>query len=109
MSIEKPTNQSANTQAPLHTPGPWHCERAKIAIDGAYDYAIYTLADRQIIAEAFGRSDVTRFHNAEANACLIAAAPDLLAALKRTVELADAEGFAVPAEALAAIAKAEGK
>lgn len=66
---------------PTYTPGPWQTKRAEIRVDGEYDYAIYD-ANREVIAEAFGRSSQNNFPPAEANARLIAAAPDLLAALK---------------------------
>jgi hypothetical protein len=49
-------------------------------VDGATDYAI--LADGKIISEAFGRSSWQVEYDSLANARLIAAAPDLLAALQ---------------------------
>lgn len=62
-----------------HTPGPWTSVGAINRSDGGMDFGI--ISDRRVIAEAFmvvGR-DVRV--NSLANARLIAAAPDLLAAL----------------------------
>ncbi len=71
------------------TPGPWSAQRAKYPVDGEFDYCIGAMVNGQTkcIAEAFGRVSVDGRPNAEANARLIAAAPDLLAAL------ASAESF----------------
>ena len=117
-----------------HTPGPWKTSRAKLPSDGAYDYAIgadfggQTLA----IAEAFGRVDdnIYLYPDAEANAHLIAAAPDMLEALKECADDLQSEideryppfileypGFVqkrnndmeIVIKARAAIAKAEGR
>lgn len=65
------------------TPGPWTARRAAAPNDGEYDYGIGAEVDGrlQCIAEAFGRCGVTSFPPAEANANLIAAAPDLYEAL----------------------------
>ena len=103
MSEEKPTNQSATTQAPLHTPGPW----SVIIHENEYGDISYHI-DEPITA-------YTSTERAEANKSLIAAAPDLLAAAKdslrafgngRTVTRAEFSAL----EALAvAIEKAEGK
>lgn len=63
-----------------HTPGPWTARCAKFPQDGEYDYGIF--ADGKVIAEAFGRvAKIDGVRPAEANAGIIAAAPDLLAAL----------------------------
>lgn len=99
-----------------HTPGPWMAKRAP---DGPID-----------IFDSRGRDVVTLYgggvesESKEANARLIAAAPDMLVALKRLVEWNGKRGFASPeapdellppeeqsievAEGMAAIAKAEG-
>lgn len=68
------------------TPGPWLIKRAEIRIDDEYDYAIYDTG-HQVIAEAFGRSGVSDFPPAEANARLISAAPDLYEAVKGFLDL----------------------
>ena len=52
-----------------HTPGPWCI--------GNFDWCIETEMD-----EAVAQVEVNELHNWKANARLIAAAPDLLAALK---------------------------
>lgn len=57
-----------------HTPAPWDIRRAKLPVDGAFDHAVS--ANGEVIAEAFGRSSVSHYHDSEANARLIAAAPD---------------------------------
>lgn len=67
-----------------HTQGPWTTRGPRMA-DGAPDYAILS-PDGEIIGEAFGRSDVSRFHPSETNAKLMAAAPRMYAALKFIVE-----------------------
>ncbi len=63
------------------TPGPWHVKRAKLHVDDAFDFAI-SADGVPVLAEAFGRSANGGRPDAEANANLIAAAPDLLSALK---------------------------
>lgn len=71
-----------------HTPGPWKVSASALA-DNANDYAIYVMRDdrRQIIAEAFGRSDWQHTHPSDANARLIAAAPELLEACSTLVQV----------------------
>jgi len=88
-----------------HTPGPW-ITRGPRRVDQGDDYAI--VAGGEIIAEAFGRTSQNNFPPSAANARLIAAAPDLLAALKEVVALSDRKHDAWDA-ARAAIAKAEGR
>ncbi len=65
-----------------HTPGPWNTKRAKVPIDGEFDYAIIAQFDGKplVIAEAFARIAAEIRPDAEANACLIAASPKLLRA-----------------------------
>ena len=67
-----------------HTPGPWNCQ----ALAGEHDFAIYNAEDGSDIALA------RNFH--EPNARLIAAAPDLLEALKKMDALMDMLWEAVP-------------
>ena len=90
-----------------HTPGPWTTERAEESDRYALEGPEYSVAR----VEMFGR-----MQEWPANARLIAAAPDLLDALKAAVlrvTLANAEGEGDPIlsawlpDALAAIAKAE--
>jgi hypothetical protein len=75
---------TTTTAKSTHSPAPWHVRRAPKPTDGAYDFAICT-EDTQIIAAAFGRSSVSHYHDSEANARLIAAAPELLELLRRIV------------------------
>jgi hypothetical protein len=100
-----------------HTPGPWYTKRAEIRVDGEYDYAIYD-ANKEVVAEAFGRTSVTNFPPAEANAHLIASAPDLYAALKFVLafyepdakDYLDTEAWKrAEAQARAALKKARGE
>lgn len=97
-----------------HTPGPWACNKSRHPHDGEFDYAIG--AGGKVIAEAFGRvaEGPDGLRPAYANACLISAAPDLLAALKAIAPegwLDDDTMDHMPGvkEARAAIAKAEGR
>lgn len=69
-----------------HTPGPWETRRARTPDNtGGYDWAV--AKDGKVIAECFEHVDFadvgTGFYRVpvEANARLIAAAPDLLEAL----------------------------
>jgi hypothetical protein len=73
-----------------HTGGPWNASRAKMPDNtGGYDWCI-TDGSGKIIGEAFEHVDYGQrgsydIRPAEANARLIAAAPDLLAALEALV------------------------
>lgn len=86
-----------------HTPGPWFCfknEDGKILINDSE-------IDAFPIAEIYGVQD-------EQNARLIAAAPDLLEALKRLAAYGDVFAYRFNEtnpfkQAIAAIEKAEGK
>lgn len=86
-----------------HTPGPWHVG-TKEAHHCVYDARGWQIAD----ASPLGKSDDTK-----ANARLIAAAPDLLSALEKTLSWLTSypgEGALKAYEqAQAAIAKATGK
>lgn len=95
-----------------HTPGPWTVsyQTPFLVVDSAH----VVIASASGVSSG-GASDVSGFEQAKANARLIAAAPELLAALKRAASWikSEAEGndemplvFVV---AEAAIAKAEGK
>ena len=99
-----------------HTPGPWTYRRALQPVDGEYDYAITAViaGEPDCIAEAFGRVNLDIRLGAEANARLIAAAPDLLAALEASDNLVslfvgpdDAIANTVREMARAAIARAK--
>lgn len=90
-----------------HTPGPWYADGDHVV---KHDYA-------QDIICVPPRGDAYRrpYEEARANACLIAAAPDLLAALARLVDFVSAlDEFPEEIEdaheqARAAIAKAKGE
>lgn len=74
-----------------HTPGPWKFGRAGHPKDGAYDWGLKAYVDGnfEVIAETFGRSSEAIYPPAEANAKLIAAAPDMFAAMQEFVERVD--------------------
>lgn len=63
------------------TPGPWTLKRSPGLYDGAHDYAI-SAAGATVLSETFGRGALGEWLPAEANARLIAAAPDLHSALE---------------------------
>lgn len=77
-----------------HTPGPWKESRAKERDNtGGWDYAILD-GNNKIIAEAFenvgfasGSTVIHDFRPVEANARLIASAPELLEALDTIAKL----------------------
>lgn len=74
-----------------HTKGPWDVKRARFLSDGGYDYGIIATIDgtRRCIAETFEViADGGRTAPAEANAHLIAAAPELYEALEKMVRAA---------------------
>jgi hypothetical protein len=82
---------------PTHTPGPWHWNGERfIGEDGS-----------EVLC---GKKTNVLRNRQEANARLIAAAPDLLAALRRANEMLDACDIdkEVREDMFAAIAKAEG-
>jgi hypothetical protein len=77
-----------------HTPGPWNYDRS--------GYSLYVNSGREVVTALL--MDGKRLETSEANARLIAAAPDLLEALERYVH-----HFGDPLKcARAAIAKATG-
>lgn len=98
-----------------HTPGPW-------VIDERYDGCVYSSDDTgSIVARCGGRGFEFVAREADeikANAALVAAAPDMLAALKTVIlDERNAEiiarhcvgGESIVREMRAAIAKAEGR
>lgn len=82
-AVERP--DSVNVGPNKHTLGPWSIKRAELPVDGEFDWAILASFDgrQYCIAEAFGRVAPVIWPNAEANAHLIAAAPQMLAALQQ--------------------------
>jgi hypothetical protein len=86
-----------------HTPGPW-------------DYIVDDRGINRDIVVTDHRGDILcdigggLFKTRQANAALMSAAPDLLAALKAVAPLLEADGYvAIDQIVRAAIAKAEGK
>lgn len=82
-----------------HTSGPWNQEKGRVCSGSTQDIDCK-------IAEVYGDTDIQR----DADAQLIAAAPDLLAALERLLNVGDSVLFQQRAReaARAAIAKAKG-
>ena len=89
-----------------HTPGPWHLEEREYA--GVMWDAIVRNHENDPVASV-GMAGYTKA-TGQANARLIAAAPEMLEALKATVVNVDTLRFTLPSidRVLAAIAKAEG-
>jgi len=96
-----------------HTPGPWEYWAEKIPIEAHDDLQVFQIDSGRWIADVGPDCDPQR----HANAHLIAAAPDLLAALRLVISTdpdPDPDGMFSPAyegaiqQARAAIAKAKG-
>lgn len=86
-------------KATVHTPGPWEVKDGVLKCTGPYGKFLFRLV------ESPGTGS-----EAEPNARLIAAAPDMLAALKELAVRYDPHFPSGPLDrALAAIAKAEGR
>lgn len=103
-ATQKDTSSSAVTSSLSHTPGPWDLTTRR----GSWDWVVFQAANPNIeICQPF--HDGTEDNElGEANARLIAAAPDLLAALKgaqRIVER-DFPNGTVAVDIRAAISKA---
>lgn len=93
-----------------HTPGPWRLHEGSIF--GHAGYIGITSPAHDFLAEVVVKmdDDTERSPRLLANARLIAAAPDLLAALQRAVNVLDATGATDDANAArAAIAAATGE
>lgn len=102
----------------MHTPGPWGW-----TYDGSKDYSIGSADDPQAKPVAHVYAWQRNYNQAEANCNLIAAAPDLLAALERVLMDTcegdihsvpdDSDGRFCPADALrlcaAALSRARGR
>jgi len=86
-----------------HTPGPWRLS------DGSPDVGVVT--DEKLIAMVTNDEDSPMDVDEQlANSRLVAAAPDLLAALRRLLARSfDGDDYDATSEAEAAIAKAEGR
>ena len=94
-----------------HTPGPWtieKCPKATAVTDGESWPWLVSYND----GEYEGCLALVQTQNAEANAKLIAAAPELLEALEMMLDMSEMGGFGKSAAedtARAAIAKAKGE
>ena len=89
-----------------HTPGPWTVKNKGRLL------SIRSLVDDEVIAQVpYSKSEGLRQDRDYANASLIAAAPELLEALKKVAELDDWQKIppATMVRVEEAIAKAEGK
>lgn len=82
-----------------HTPGPWKVHKTNQARSGLPEFEIHWPADGECVAEIV---------HGEADALLIAAAPDLLAALE-AIKLDCDPNSRIGVRARAAIAKATGE
>lgn len=108
------THGNTAREPTMFTPGPWTFTRALTPSDGGYDYGIGATFGKKkhCIAEVIEVLDYDLRVNARANACLIAAAPDLLAALENIsifyAPLGAATSDSCTQGARAAIAKARG-
>jgi hypothetical protein len=108
------TERRLDTPNDSHTPGPWNWEADPVKDDptGRVRYQVTTTG--KTITRVYYSSYEGGPTNAEADAKLIAAAPDLLAACEKFVEmfgpieLPDTEGATWLANVRAAIAKARG-
>ena len=91
-----------------HTPGPWHIDEngSSISSDAVTDLALLNMVN---VRFSWGGSDFATKSHRMANARLISAAPDLLEALKKMLDVWEHGGIATYpiGEARAAIKKAE--
>lgn len=114
-----PVTHAAMTDAVTHTPRPWRVEEGTALVwgdcnpDDTSSYGMgYPVAECRVTPCASWAKGPRRYEEGEANARLIAAAPDLLEALS---ELLDANSYYFPEKnpwgdkARAAIAKAGGR
>jgi len=109
-----------------HTPGPWEVHKSRIIKNGSKFSILHPLingpdADPQYVGKLGGYHIVMGPQNCEpgyilneADAALIAAAPELLAALEKVVDVHDngtfkGQMFAAMTQARASIAKAKGE
>ena len=101
-------------QKAAHTPGPWRATSRNIENVANWASRIPFAIELEVGHSVAPIADVCDQPAAEANARLIAAAPELLAALKDVLRIAQAASVGVPGNsprldrARAAIAKAEG-
>lgn len=101
--------QNGDSKGASHTPGPWFVSEFAGALIVRADLGDGESVDVAALMDEGSTEDVT----IEANARLIAAAPELLDALRRSLWLIEVEhkldGQHITRDARAAIAKAEGR
>jgi hypothetical protein len=118
--VEHSPDQPSERTATGHTPGPWHVGPWHVGRDGTQRVYAHPEHDRWLVAEVSGGDPLLDSwdERKEANARLIAAAPELLAALLEVVYAFDSDDqdldFALAIEAVMpeireAIAKARGQ
>jgi hypothetical protein len=119
MTVETPQSEGVREDMTesKHTPGPWNISKTMMPEDCRGDWRIADQYDNDladVFCEATSENGYTDETNA-ANAALIAAAPDMKAALQRVLRALATEGGHVPdveharESARAALAKAEGR
>jgi len=92
-----------------YTKGPWHCKPNANGVYGADGYAItYPIVQAITVLGSDDQSHQWVNRNAEANARLISAAPELLEALEWAVDNPHDDAYWI-SQARAAIAKAKGE
>lgn len=95
-----------------HTPGPWHWEKAQtkqhLQNSKGSCFAQISMPNPDRVRESLIQYRLEMQAQYKADAALIAAAPDLLKALKHLVDMFHPEHFGCT-EAIAAIKKAEGE
>lgn len=79
------TDKAVNTNKPTHTPGPWKVA-GQYTITTGQNFANDVIAITQSVNDNALDDDQAQKDERAANARLIAAAPDLLAALKKLVD-----------------------
>lgn len=72
-----PAANTASESAAAHTPGPWDWDSNVIPPDGPDRYAVITAADGDIVIASYNEMREFSPTEGEANARLIAAAPDM--------------------------------
>ncbi len=112
-ALTRPHPKKENAMTAKHTPGPWVASKSTTKASNFADHVAHVSAGPKVIARVNGGVTEERTI-ALANAALLAAAPDLLAALETLVrrceasDLQHADGFPIK-EARTAIAKARGE
>ena len=105
----------AETKQAQHTPGPWETTYSDDSDNGRYVVGPNRGNNDKLIADCYADTaldlGLPSCEEAQANARLIAACPELLESLKQMCErftASDPEAIAVRSRALATIKKAEG-